>query len=127
MINITISESLKIVLNDLGYIDGIQASALVSNEGILMESNINTHSVDTKTFSAVIAMLTRSANHTAKELNKGEIEYLVLFTKNGQIIIKKIASYAILTVLTETGTNASLIIGEMKRASEEIQNIFAHL
>lgn len=127
MINITISESLQTVLHDLGYIDGIQASALVSKDGLMMESNINTHSFDTKTFGAVIAMLTRSAIHTAKELNKGDIEYLVLFTKKGQILIIKVASHAILTVLTETGTDVSLTIGEMKRASEEIKNIFAHL
>jgi len=127
VIKITISESLQTVLHDLGYIDGIQASALVSNEGLMMESNINTRSVDTKTFGAVIAMLTRSAIHTAKELNNGDLEYLVLFTKNGQIIIRKVSSHAILTVLTETGTNIILIIGEMKRASEEIKNIFVHV
>jgi predicted regulator of Ras-like GTPase activity (Roadblock/LC7/MglB family) len=73
VINITISESLRTVLHDLGHIDGIQASALVSNEGLMMESNINTHNVDTKTYGAVIAMLTRSAIHTAKELNKPDI------------------------------------------------------
>jgi predicted regulator of Ras-like GTPase activity (Roadblock/LC7/MglB family) len=55
------------------------------------------------------------------------LEYLVLFTKNGQIIIRKVSSHAILTVLTETGTNIILIIGEMKRASEEIKNIFVHV
>lgn len=127
MINITISESLQKVLCDLGHIDGIQASALVSNEGLMMESNINTHNVDTRTYGAVIAMLTRSAIHVAKELNKGDIEYLVLFSTRGQIIIMIIASRTILTVLTETGSNNNLIIEKMRRTSEEIKNIFAYV
>lgn len=124
MINITVSELLDSVLGGLRSIKGIQASALVSDQGFIMASDINKSNVDAETFGAVIAMLTRSAGHTAKQLNKGEIENLLLNTKYGQIVIIKVGTNIILTVLTEMNINISSIIEEMKSASEKIRKIF---
>ncbi len=68
-------------------------------------------------------MLTRSAVHTTKELDKGEIKYLLLVTKYGQIIISKVDPNAILTVLTDTNANIILTINEMKISCKKIRNI----
>ncbi len=124
MIKITIPELLDTVLSDLKSMDGIQASALVTNEGLMMASDIENSNVDAETFGAVIAMLTRSATHTAKQLNKGEIEYLLLNTKKGRIVIIKISSNIILTALTNADLNISSTIEKLKGVSEKIKKIF---
>ena len=123
MIKITISEALEGVLEDLQSIEGIQASALISKNGVMMASDISNSSIDGETIGAMVAMLTRSAVHTTKELDKGEIKYLLLVTKYGQIIISKVDPNAILTVLTDTNANIILTINEMKISCKKIRNI----
>ncbi|MCG7848135.1 MAG: roadblock/LC7 domain-containing protein [ANME-2 cluster archaeon] len=125
MIKITISKMLEEVMNDIVSIDAIQASVLTSNNGLMIAQKINSYNIDAGTIAALVAMLTRSAVHTAKELNKGNIEYLLLNAQKGKIIIIKADPNSILTTLTDTDANISLIIAEMKKAREKIINIFA--
>ncbi len=127
MIKITISEALEGVLEDLRSIEGIQASALISKNGVMMASDISNSSIDGETIGAMVAMLTRSAVHTTKELDKGEIKYLLLVTKYGQIIISKVDPNAILTVLTDTNANIILTINEMKISCKKIRNIISQI
>ena len=127
MITITISEMLDKVLNDLGSIGGIQASALVTNNGILMASDISFNSVDDETIGAIVAMLSRSAIHTAKELKKGDVEYLLLAAKYGQIIIIQVDLNVILTVLTDENANIISTIMEMRNSCEKIREIFSRI
>ena len=118
---------LEKVLSDIGSVGGIQASALVSNNGLIMVSDINSSHVNAKTIGAIVAMLTRSAVHTAKELFMGDIDYLLLNTHHGKIILIKVGSNAIFTVLADTNVDVSSTIKEMKRACEDIKNIFAQV
>jgi len=118
---------LEEVMNDIVSIDAIQASVLTSNNGQMIAHKINSHNIDAGTIGAMVAMLTRSAVHTAKELNKGEVEYLLVNTQKGQIFIIKADPNSILAALTDTDANVSLIIGEMKKAREKMINIFAEV
>ncbi|TFH38773.1 MAG: hypothetical protein E4G94_11860, partial [ANME-2 cluster archaeon] len=79
--------------------------------------------VDDDIIGALVAMLIRSAAHVSKELFKGGLDYLLLHTECGEIIIMKAGSNAILTVLTESSENIGLTIIEMKKASENVKNI----
>jgi len=124
---IIISEALESVLDELGSKEGIQASALVSKNGHIIVSDISNSCVENKTFGAIIAMLTRSAVHTAKELQKGRIKYLLLSAKNGQIIITRIDANAILTVLTDTNVNIISTINEMKNSCKKIRKIISQI
>lgn len=127
MEKIILSEALERVLNDLGSKVSIQASALVSKNGHIMVSNISNGSVDDETFGAIVAMLTRSAVHTAKELKQGKIKYLLLSAKNGQIIVTRIDANAILTVLTDTNVNIISIVNEMKKSCKKIRKIISQI
>jgi predicted regulator of Ras-like GTPase activity (Roadblock/LC7/MglB family) len=124
---ITITEMIKNVLRNIGSIDGIQASALVSTNGFMVASEIYTTNVDAETIAGMVAMLMRSSVHTSKELDKGEIEYILLNSTKGKIILKKATSNAILTVLTDTNTDVNFALKEMKKARAEITNIFAKI
>ena len=115
------------VLRNIGSIDGIQASALVSTNGFMVASEIYTTNVDAETIAGMVAMLMRSSVHTSKELDKGEIEYILLNSTKGKIILKKATSNAILTVLTDTNTDVNFALKEMEKARAEITNIFAKI
>jgi len=125
VIEITITEMIESVLRNIGSIDGIQASALISTNGLIMASEINTSNVDEETIGAMIAMLMRSAVHTLKELDKGEMEYILLNSTIGKIILIKTTSNAILTVLTDTNTDVNFALNKMKKPLAEIEIIFS--
>jgi predicted regulator of Ras-like GTPase activity (Roadblock/LC7/MglB family) len=125
VIEITITEMIESVLRNIGSIDGIQASALISTNGLIMASEINTSNVDEETIGAMIAMLMRSAVHTLKELDKGEMEYILLNSTIGKIILIKTTSNAILTVLADTNTDVNFALNKMKKPLAEIEIIFS--
>ena len=122
-VKVTISEMLDNILYEIGSIGGIQASVLVSNDGLMMASDNTSSGVDDDIIGALVAMLIRSAAHVSKELFKGGLDYLLLHTECGEIIIMKAGSNAILTVLTDSSENIGLTIIEMKKASENVKNI----
>ena len=115
-------------MSDMMSISDIQASVLVSDNGLMVAGKSNIDSVGSENFASLIAMLMRSGTHTTRELKKKELEYLLVNTKNdGQIILIKAASNAILAVLTDTNTNSVSIIAEMKEAAEKIKNILSKI
>jgi len=120
--NLTISEELEKVLKDIELIGDIQASSIVSKDGLMMVSDC-TGNVDANLIGAMVAMLIRSASHVVEELKKGGVEYLLLHTELGDILMMNVSSSAILCVITEKYENVGLTIVGMKKASEKIKNI----
>ena len=119
---LTISEELEKVLKDIEIIGGIQASAIVSKDGLMMVSDC-AGNVDASLIGAMVAMLIRSASHVVEELKKGSVEYLLLHTELGDILMMNVCSSAILCVITDEYENVGLTIVGMKKASEKIKNI----
>lgn len=122
-VKVTISEMLDTILNEIGSVGGIQASVLVSKDGLMMASNNTSSGVDDNLIGALVAMLIRSAAHVSKELRKGVLDYLLLHTEYGEIIIMKAGSNAVFTLLTDSYENIGLTIMEMKKACEKVQII----
>ncbi len=120
--SLTKSEQLTNILKEIELIGGIQASSIVSKDGLMMVSDC-TGNVDAKLIGAMVAMLIRSANHVVEELKKGGVEYLLLHTELGDILIMNVCSSAILCVITDKYENVGLTIVGMKKASVDIKNI----
>ncbi len=120
--SLTKSEQLTNILKEIELIGGIQASSIVSKDGLMMVSDC-TGNVDAKLIGAMVAMLIRSANHVVEELKKGGVEYLLLHTELGDILIMNVCSSAILCVITDKYENVGLTIVGMKKASVNIKNI----
>ena len=97
--NRTNSEELEKVLKDIALIGDIQASSIVSKDGLMMVSDC-TGNVDANLIGAMVAMLIRSASHVVEELNKGGVEYFLLHTELGDILMMNVISSAILCVIT---------------------------
>ncbi|MDF1556776.1 MAG: roadblock/LC7 domain-containing protein [ANME-2 cluster archaeon] len=120
--SLTKSEELEQILKDIEQIGDIQASIIVSKNGLMMVSNC-TDSVDANIIGAMVAMLIRSATNVIKELEKEDLEYLLLHTKSGEILVMNVCSNAILCVMTDKHKNSGLTVVEMKKAGEKIKNI----
>jgi len=120
--SLTKSEQLTNILKDIELIGGILASSIVSKDGLMMVSDC-TGNVDAKLIGAMVAMLIRSANHVVEELQKGGVEYLLLHTELGDILIMNVCTSAILCVITDKYENVGLTIVGMKKASVNIKNI----
>ena len=116
-VGLTKSDELKSVLKDIELIGDIQASSIVSKDGLMMVSDC-ANCVDANLIGAMVAMLIGSASHVSEELKKEDIEYLLLHTKLGEVIIMKVSSSAILCVITEKYENIGLTIVQMEKASE---------
>jgi predicted regulator of Ras-like GTPase activity (Roadblock/LC7/MglB family) len=114
---------LDVILNEIGSVGSIQASVLVSNDGLMIASQNTSSGVDDNLIGALVAMLIRSATHVSKELLKGGLDYLLLHTECGEIIIMKAGSNAIFTLLTDSSENIGLTIIEMKKTCEKVENI----
>lgn len=114
---------LDVLLNEIGSVGSIQASVLVSNDGLMIASQNTSSGVDDNLIGALVAMLIRSATHVSKELLKGGLDYLLLHTECGEIIIMKAGSNAIFTLLTDSSENIGLTIIEMKKTCEKVENI----
>ncbi|MCL7415157.1 MAG: roadblock/LC7 domain-containing protein [ANME-2 cluster archaeon] len=120
--SLTKSEELEQILKDIEQIGDIQASTIVSKNGLMMVSNC-IESVDANTIGAMVAMLIRSATHVVKELEKEDLEYLLIHTRSGEILVMNVCSNAILCVMTNKYEKAGLTLVEMKKAGKKIKNI----
>lgn len=123
MENLTISKMLSKILSDLKNIGEIQASAIFSNDGLIMVSDTKSCDFGAEIIGAMVAMTIRSAERAARNLNKGEMEHLLLRTTEGNIFSMKAGPNAILTVLTELSGNEGLLILKMKDACKKIEKI----
>lgn len=106
------------VLADIRSIKGIQTSFLISNDGDIIGGEINLNGFNTKNYAVMICMLMRSAAHTSKELEYGDLEYFLLNGTDGGIILVKTVSSIILAIFTETNVNIDLILFEIKNTCE---------
>ncbi len=104
---------LKVALEDLVATDGVNASAVVTHDGIMVEY-MNKHAAEAELpLSALIAMMTRTAERSAKMLGKGDMEVLTAKADGGVILIEKFKGFIFL-VAADRGFDFSTI--EDKRA-----------
>ncbi len=104
---------LNIALKDLVATDGVNASAVVTHDGIMVEY-LNKHTGEAElSLSALIAMMARMAERSAKMLGKGDMEVLTAKADGGIILIERFKDFLFL-VAADRGFDFSTI--EHKRA-----------
>ncbi len=114
-------ESIEKILKDLNNVRGIEASAAISREGILLTS---TMSKNQDAFAAMSATMFGAAQIAAIEFGKGIPKRVIVETKNGIIIAGGIGSKALLVVMARNDSNLGEVLLEMVKASKELNDIF---
>jgi predicted regulator of Ras-like GTPase activity (Roadblock/LC7/MglB family) len=116
------NELLKEILSNLNNLGNIEASAVVSRDGLLINSNIP-GGVKAETFAAMAATMLGAAETATAELNKGLPNRVIIESKNGKLVCMGSGPKALLVVLTKSDTGLGLILVELEKASSRIKDI----
>lgn len=116
----SIKEDLETVLAQLKRTGDVEASAVVSRDGLLMASDIPA-GIYAETFAAMAATMLGAAETAVAELKKGIPERLIVESKEGKVIATGAGPKALLVVMTSPQAGLGLILVEMSKASEKIK------
>ena len=120
----TTKEMFERVLNDLRITGDIEASAIVSKDGLLMASNIST-GVQAETFAAMSATMLGAAETAITELRKGKVERVIAESKEIKIIVGGAGANALLVLMAQPTAALGLILVEMDKAVMKISRIMS--
>lgn len=114
-------ENIEKILNDLNNIRGIEASAAVTRDGILVSS---TMAKSADTFAAMSATMFGAAQIASIEFGKGIPNRVIVETKNGKLIAAGAGSKVLLIIMATNDSTLGEILFEMTKASEKIKEVF---
>jgi predicted regulator of Ras-like GTPase activity (Roadblock/LC7/MglB family) len=111
---------LKAALSDLnGSSPDIEGSAIVSYDGLMMESLLPIKA-DEDRLGAMCAAILGMGERAIGEFERGEFEQLLVKGSNGYLILASAGPEAVLAVLAKGNAKLGLIFLEMRRAAERI-------
>jgi len=117
----TISEVLEKVLGDLLATSDIEASALVSRDGLLMASNVS-GDLRPETFAALGASISDAADNALAKLNKGAVNRIIVETEDGNVITESVDTRALLVTLTKRDpSELRPILTEIEKAAKKVK------
>jgi len=122
MVEVTIVGMLEKVLTDLRRTGDIEASAIVSRDGLLMASDIP-ESVQAETFAAMSATMLGAAETAIAELKKGIPDRVIIESKKGKVITTGTGPKALLVVITPPEAGLGLILVEMEKAADKTKKL----
>lgn len=100
----------------------VQASALVSEEGLVIASALPSH-VDESRVAAMSATLLSLGTRAAAELERGQIEEVLVRGSDGYAVMMNAGQGTLLLVLASKVAKLGLIFLDMRRAAAEIKRI----
>jgi predicted regulator of Ras-like GTPase activity (Roadblock/LC7/MglB family) len=119
----TKAQSLEKVLDDLKAVGGIELSAIVSRQGLLMVSKDGNGSLSSEAFAALTATLYMSAESTTMRLRKKKPRTIIVETEDMQLITYTAGPNALIVVLVNNEGYIGLILNELKKAAEKVRTI----
>lgn len=117
------SEMLNSILSDLnGSSADIEASAVLSTDGLMMDSLLPA-GMDEDRVGAMSAAMLSLGDRTSEELARGTLEQVLIKGDKGFILMTYAGPDAVVTVLTKPEARLGLIFLDVKRAADAIQKI----
>jgi hypothetical protein len=118
----TLKEKLEEILIHLESLGDIKLSAIISRHGLLMVSRAPQDS-DSEAFAALAATLHMSAESTTKRLSKEVPNSIVVETNRNSLITYSAGPNALIVVLASKEGGLGLILTELKKAAEQVENL----
>ncbi len=118
----SLREQLEKILKDLKTAGDIEASAIVSRDGLLIAADIS-QNVNAEAFAAMTATMLGAAETATSELGKGIPDRVIVEGREGKIIATGAGPKALLVVMTNPRANLGLVLLEMGKASEKIKEL----
>ncbi|GAB4469674.1 MAG: roadblock/LC7 domain-containing protein [Anaerolineales bacterium] len=100
----------------------IEASALVSVDGLIMASALPSEAEEDRV-SAMSAAMLSLGERISMELRRGALEQVYIRGSNGYVILTAVGQEAVLTVLARQNAKLGLIFLEMRRAAQELESM----
>lgn len=101
---------------------GIETSAVVSVDGLMIASALPI-GVEGDRVSAMSAAMHSLGERISSELGRGLLEQVAIRGRNGYVLLMAVGESAVLTVLASEGAKLGLVLLEMRRAVEDLQNL----
>jgi len=118
----SIKEMLEKILKDLRAVGDVDASAIVSRDGLLIAADIP-QNINAEAFAAMTATMLGAAETATSELGRGVPDRVIVEGGEGKIIAAGAGSKALLVVMTNPKANLGLILLEMSKASEKVKEV----
>lgn len=104
----------------------IIASAIVRTDGLVLASELPKNS-DEGIVSAMSAAVLNIGKRSVTELNRGKLDKVIISGSKGDIVIRGVGGTALLSAITNPDSNLGLVLLEMKRAAEKIQELLKQI
>jgi len=119
----TIANMLEKVLEDLQSAGGVELCAIISKQGLLMVSRETSSGLNCEAFAALTATLYMSAESTTVRLSKQKPKYIIVETDDKQLITCAAGPDALIVVLVGNEGYTGLILNELKKSAEKVNNL----
>lgn len=120
----TKAQSLEKILDDLKKVGGIELSAIVSRQGLLMVSNDSNGNLSNEAFAALTATLYMSAESTVLRLKEQKLKSIIVETTEDKHLVTYAAgNNALIVVLVGKDGVVGLILNELKTVAEKVKMI----
>lgn len=117
------SESIKYQLNsiltDLNSINDIEASAVVSRDGLLISANTS-NGLDADTFAAMMATMMGAAETALFELDKGDISQVIVESNKAKMVCVGAGERALLILMVLPDTQIEQIRNSLYTTKDKI-------
>ncbi len=100
----------------------VEAAALISEDGLMIASALPQH-IDDVRIAGMSSVLQSLGNRAAAELDRGEVEQILIRGSKGYAVVVNSAASTMLLVLAAHEAKLGLIFLDMRRAVESIENI----
>ncbi len=100
----------------------VEASALISEDGLIIASALPQH-VDEARVGGMSATLISLGTRAATELERGDVQEVLVRGKNGFAVIVASGSGTVLLVLASAEAKLGLVFLDMRRAAAKIREI----
>jgi predicted regulator of Ras-like GTPase activity (Roadblock/LC7/MglB family) len=114
------ADLLTSVLTELnGTSADIEASGIISTDGLMIASVLPA-GMDEDRVGAMSAAMLSLGDRTAQELNRGNLEQVLIKGRQGYVLMTYAGEDAVLTVLAKPNAKLGLIFLDVKRAAESV-------
>ncbi len=112
----------KILKNLQNESPGVEASALISEDGLMMASALP-QDLDETRVAGMTATLLNLGTRAANELRRGDVEEVIVRGEHGYAVMISAGRGALLLVLANENTKLGLIFFDMREAIKAIKNV----
>jgi predicted regulator of Ras-like GTPase activity (Roadblock/LC7/MglB family) len=109
-------------LRDLQQTDGVEASAVVSVDGLIMASALPA-GIEEDRVSAMSAAMLSLGERIASELGRGLLDQVFIKGESGLVLLMAVGEEAVLTTLAREDAKLGLILLDMRRAAEDLAKL----